>query len=267
MPMGICKLCGEEKELLKSHLIPAAAFKPLSAREASNPNPLIVTNEWIGQSSEQIAAHYVAVDVRTYSTKVAKNGCCRSLRTSMDSRCTRWWRKPNPYSGMARWRYTAPRAFLDLSSERPSTSVWQSFWKASARDWGTKGRQIYIDLGFYAEPVRQFVLGRAPFPGRMCLGVCVLPPTVPLLATLMPIQTKQREFHRFKFYVPGVEFALNVGKQVPPEMLEWSATGAQQIVSSSPEFARKFGKNYVDALATARISPNFSRHLKERGRR
>jgi len=267
MPMGICKLCGEEKELLKSHLIPAAAFKPLRAREASNPNPLVVTNDWIGQSSEQVAAHV----------------CCRGCEDIFNEGGEEWLLPLLAnLDGFPLYEMVAKAEPLFRDGEValyraegiPGFELGKTihfgmaiFWKASVRDWGTKGREIYVDLGSYAEPVRQFVLGRAPFPGRMCLGVCVLPPTVPLLATLMPVQTKQREFHRFKFYVPGVEFALNVGKQVPPEMLEWSATGVQQIVSSSPEFARTFGRNYVDALATARISPNFSRHLKERSRR
>ena len=140
------------------------------------------------------------------------------------------------------------------------------FWKASVRDWGTKGKTIYIDLGDYAEPLRQFVLGTGPFPKGMYLAVTILPPTVPLLGMLMPIRTGQKDFHRYKFYVPGVEFALKVGRQVPAEWREECvATGPLELVSCSPAFAYTMGKNYVDAQRSARISPGFQNFLKERG--
>src|SRR5450631_3294632 len=57
MPLGKCKLCLNQGELLKSHLIPAAVSKLLRARQNPNPNPLVVTKDWIGQSSEQVAEY------------------------------------------------------------------------------------------------------------------------------------------------------------------------------------------------------------------
>jgi hypothetical protein len=100
----------------------------------------------------------------------------------------------------------------------------------------------------------------------MYLAVTILPPTVPLLGMLMPIRMVQKDFHRYKFYVPGVEFELKVGRQVPAEWREECvATGPLEPVSCSPAFAYTMGKNYVDARGSARISPGFQNFLKERG--
>ena len=59
----------------------------------------------------------------------------------------------------------------------------------------------------------------------------ILPPMVPLLGMLMPIRMLQKDFHRYNFYVPGVEFCIKVGKQVPTEWREeFIATGPQELV-------------------------------------
>ena len=264
MPVGICKLCREERELQDSHLIPAAAFKSLQSRESSNPNPLIFTNTWISQKSEQVHAHT----------------CCRACEDIFNDGGEKWLLPlladldGGPLYDMvakAEPLCVDGDEALYRASSIPGIALpkiihfgMAIFWKASAREWGTKEREVRIDLGSYAEPIRQFVLGAAPFPHQMCLTVCVLPPSVPRLGMLMPVRTKQQEFHRFLFYVPGIQFALNVGKQVPPEMLEWSTTGPQEIIFVSPEFAKLMGKSYVEALSTAKISHGFAKYLKER---
>ncbi len=267
METGICKLCLESKELLKSHLIPGAAFKALRARQSENPHPLIFTTERIVQSSEQ-AAYYAF---------------CRRCEDIFNNGGEKWLiPQLANLDGFPLYDMLTKAELLyregDFSAYRasgiPGFDVAKIihfgmgiFWKASVRNWGNKGPEIKIELGDYAEPIRQFILGLGPFPRRTYLSVCVLPPTVPLLGMLMPVRMKQAEFHKFKFYVPGVEFALSVGKQVPDFVREECiATGALQLVTSSPAFARTMGKNYVDALATARISPGFAKYLKEHGR-
>ena len=100
----------------------------------------------------------------------------------------------------------------------------------------------------------------------MYLAATILPPTVPLLGMLMPTRMVQKDFHRYKFYVPGVEFELKVGRQVPAEQREEClATGPLELISCSPAFAYTMGKNYVDARRSARISSRFTKLLNERG--
>jgi hypothetical protein len=154
----------------------------------------------------------------------------------------------------------------DFDKEKVIHFAMAIFWKASVRDWGTKGKTIYVELGDYAEPLRQFVLGAGPFAKNMYLAITIFPPTVPLLGMLMPIPMVQKDFHRFKFYVPGVERELKVGRQVPAEWHEECiATGPLELVSCSPAFAYTMGKNYVDERASARISVGFQKFLKKRG--
>jgi hypothetical protein len=266
MECGICKLCQNEEILLDCHLISAAVSKLLRARQNTNPNPLVVTPEWIGQTSEQVSAYEF----------------CRKCEDIFNERGEQW---PLPrlasldgyplYDMLLRARPFFRQEELsvyhasdipDFDKEKVIHFAMAIFWKASVRDWGTKGKTIYVELGDYAEPLRQFVLGTGPFPKNMYLAVTILPPTVPLLGMLMPIRMVQKDFHRFKFYVPGVELELKVGRQVPTEWREECiATGSLELVSCSPAFAYTMGKNYVDARASARISVGFQKFLKKRG--
>jgi hypothetical protein len=265
--LDICKLCRQIGDLQRSHLIPAGAFKSLRARQSANPNPLLVTTDWIGQSSEQPAAY----------------ACCRKCEDIFSNGGERWLvpqlagldgfplygmlTRAEPFYREGDFSAYHAGSIPGFETTKIIHFAMGIFWKASARDWGNKGPTIRIELGDYAEPIRQFVLGLGSFPARTYLSVCVLPPTVPLLGALMPVRMKQREFHRFKFYVPGVEFELSVGSRVPEDSREGCiASGALQLVTSSPEFAKIMGKNYVDALNTARISPGFAKHLKLGGR-
>lgn len=251
---------------MNSHLIPAGVIKLLRAKKAPNPNPLIITTDWIGQSSEQ-ATEYAF---------------CRKCEDIFNDGGERWLipRLANLEGFPLYDMLTKAQPFFrqdDLSAYHASSIpdfergkvihfAMGIFWKASIRDWARKGPAIEIDLGEYAEPIRQFVLGSGPFPPRTYLSVCILPPTVPLVGMLMPVRMVQKDFHRFKFYVPGVEFELKVGKRVPDAFREECiATGPLELVTSSPAFAMTMGKNYVDARNTAQIAPGFAKYLRERG--
>ena len=266
MPSGDCKLCLQHGELQNSHLIPTSVFRNLRARDASNPNPLIFSSEHMVQTSEQPTSYL----------------CCRSCEDIFNDGGERWTvpllasldgfplhdlvSKAEPF-----YRDNVFTAYHASSVPGFETSKiihfgMSIFWKASVRNWGTKGPDIQIELGKYGEPIRQFVLDGGKFPPKTYLSVCILPPTVPLLGLLMPVRMKQSDFRRFKFYVPGVVFELCVGNRVPDFVREEClASGALQLVTVSPEFAKTLGKSYVESRSTARISPGYAKHLKRRG--
>jgi hypothetical protein len=266
MPSGVCKLCLQHGERQNSHLIPTSVFRNLRARDSSNPNPLIFSSEYMVQSSEQPTAYL----------------CCRSCEDIFNDSGERWMvpllasldgfplydlvSRAEPFYRDNVFTAHHASSIPGFETSKIIHFGMSIFWKASMRNWGSKGPDIQIELGKYAEPIRKFVLRGEKFPAKTYLSVCILPPTVPLLGLLMPIRMKQSDFHRFKFYVPGVVFELSVGNRVPDFVREQClVTGALQLVTVSPEFAKTLGKSYVESRSTARISPGFAKHLKERG--
>jgi hypothetical protein len=89
------------------------------------------------------------------------------------------------------------------------------FWKASVHSWKRGETAPVIELGEYGESVRTFLLGETAFPGMMALTVGVTPPPVKMISFHYPYRGSESAYHNFLFYVPGIEFALHVGRRVP----------------------------------------------------
>jgi hypothetical protein len=86
--------------------------------------------------------------------------------------------------------------------------------------WHGSKTENQIILGPYEEKIRSFV--REPrkntFPEHVALMVAVLPPqNVTLLMNLPEKAPKGHGFHNYRFYVPGIQFVLAVGKNVERE--------------------------------------------------
>jgi hypothetical protein len=98
------------------------------------------------------------------------------------------------------------------------------FWKAAVHSWRGGETDSLIDLGIYAEPIRKYLVGEAPFPAEMLLMIGVLPTPVRHIAFTVPYQGSSLKWRNFLFYVPGVEFTLLVGNTL---------TASQQVASFS----------------------------------
>lgn len=88
------------------------------------------------------------------------------------------------------------------------------FWKASVHSWSGTRTEPQIDLGPYGEEIRKFLRGEAPFPRYVALTVGVTPPPVKDIAFCQPYLGSMKNCHFFMFYVPGIAFALSVGKGI-----------------------------------------------------
>jgi hypothetical protein len=91
------------------------------------------------------------------------------------------------------------------------------FWKASVHSWRANDTAPLIDLGEYGESVRSFLLAQPAFPEEMVLIVGVSPPPVEMTAFCYPYRGSEPDYQNFLFYVPGIEFALLVGRGIPAE--------------------------------------------------
>ena len=92
------------------------------------------------------------------------------------------------------------------------------FWKASVHSWVGNSREPRIELGPYREKVRTFLRRDTPFPQHMGLVVGVLPREKALISFNQPYRASAQGYHNFLFYIPGIQFVLSVGKQIPTDM-------------------------------------------------
>ena len=71
-----------------------------------------------------------------------------------------------------------------------------------------------IQLGKYGEEFRRFLVGKGRFPKHATLVVGVSPPENAVIGFMMPHFRGVSTCHQFVFYVPGIIFVLQVGKQI-----------------------------------------------------
>lgn len=216
MPLGRCPLCLEEKELVKSHLIPRAMYDYCRTPESE---PVLITSEVIMQTSRQTQAYLLC------------EGCERLLNEAGEN-----WLLPL----LARIDQTFP--LLDIIERLPPDRVdgeWKGyaafrnpeieidklvhfamgvFWKASVHSWVGYSRDPRIELGPYRDKVRVFLRGEAAFPEHMGLVIGVLPRDKALISFYQPYRARVEGYHNFLFYIPGVQFVLSVGKGIPADM-------------------------------------------------
>jgi hypothetical protein len=115
------------------------------------------------------------------------------------------------------------------------------FWRASVHMWTLpdSDNKIHIDLGKYREGLRTFLLGGA-FPSHVGLTISVASESAPVMAAFAPFEEHKKQYHYFVFYIPGVEFQLNVGKQIPEAVKAIGVqAGPNHPILLSPHIAQR----------------------------
>jgi hypothetical protein len=86
------------------------------------------------------------------------------------------------------------------------------FWKASVHSWRGNETIPLIDLGEFREPIRLFLRGESSFPTELTLTIGVSPRPVKIIGSYAPYRGSAINYPNFLFYVPGIEFALETGR-------------------------------------------------------
>jgi hypothetical protein len=213
---GKCNLCLDEKDLVSSHLIPRGVYdycKPPGS------DPVILTKELVIQSSRQIQDYVLCGECENFLNKRGESWVL-PLLARMDGAF--------PFHDILHEQaadIAEPDFQVYSSSKNPNIDVSKLanfalgiFWKASVHSWRGGRLEPQIELGRYGEPLRLYLRSQGPFPKEMMLSVCVLPQPVRFIAANIPYRGSAEGFHNFLFHVPGLYFALRVGKGVPPEI-------------------------------------------------
>jgi len=212
MPRKICKLCLQEKDLVRSHLLPARLYK--YCRQGEH-RPIKLGNGVILPTDRELQDHLL----------------CKSCEDLLSAAGETW---VNPK--LATWDRTFP--LYDLLNQKPpdchgdditiyfarrnpAIEVEQLehfalgiFWKASVHSWRGTSRQPLIQLGPYSDAIRKWLKGESDFPRHVYLRVVIATPPAAQIVLVAPYETPRDAWHHFVLHVPGLLFLLDVGKQV-----------------------------------------------------
>lgn len=220
MKTGVCKLCGQNGKLERSHFSPAAVYKIFDSPHAPNRNPVLVTSNVVVQTSKQV-------------TDYAFCGACEDR---FDVGGEKWFlpllpKDRNTFPLYDLVTSVAPDCIesnteMYAALRNPGIRVEElahfalgMFWRGT-HHWNSKDYEA-IKLGPYADRIAAFLLGKSGFPEHVVLYVTVLPPPLRVMVSYLPIKVRKAGMvHNFSYYVPGVHFLLSVGKEIGAEERE-----------------------------------------------
>ncbi len=241
-PPETCSLCLLPKELVISHFMPAATYKPLHAQGLPVDEPMVMTSKKIFQSSRQITGRNLCSDCEHLLNEGGEMWVVDKLATlssfplrDMVYRAPTLFNEPD-------FKVFACEALPEFRIDKLVHFAAGLFWKSAACTWPmVNGPVNQIDLGPYKDALRQFVVGTAPFPKHMCLIIYLDANTTPLIAMTPPRKFKSESFHLFAFYVHGLQCLLCVGKMAGGVVGHFCAATAQgRPIFVVPDAGNKF---------------------------
>ena len=212
MERGQCKLCLTDKPLVSSHLLPRALY---DLCRPDDYEPVMVTSKLALATSRQWQHPLLCGACDGFLSEKGEAWVLPLLAT-IDGKFPFYEIlekvPPDVVDGDSKGYAAAKNPDIDIESL--THFAIGIFWKASVHPWSSERTAPQIDLGAYGEELRTFLLGRTSFPERVALTVGVQPPPVKQISFNRPYRGSETEYHNFLFHVPGISFALAVGKQI-----------------------------------------------------
>jgi len=198
-PTGKCKLCGEERLLCDSHYLPKGLYKTAgaSATGLKNPNPVMNINGVLKQISDQYRGYVLCESCETLFTKQGESWVLANLPKQYGDPCALQdaLAPLTPTSSGQRWERYNVLQVHEFDIQKLIYFGMSIFWRSAVHDWKTSAGQKapLVDLGAYEEPVRNFLLGNAPFADDVVLAIDIWPykDVLPLLHPVVNEQLPQ----------------------------------------------------------------------------
>ena len=212
MPRGICKLCLEEKDLRRSHLLGKALYD-LSREDGDD--PVVMTPGYSTPSQRQVWAHLLCDDCEQRFSTYGEEPVMKLVQREKDFRlldlmnvAMSWRNNLNvtTYSGLDMGINTEELAYYALSV----------VWRSGVQKWTTSNREATgISLGAHGEPIRQYLHGEAGFPAGVVVMVTVWTDPGSRLHTIAPSLKKDSVYPTYSLLARGIWFDTIVGENLP----------------------------------------------------
>ena len=214
-----CGLCGERRTLLRSHLLPKALYRLCRSSEEENPNPTLIDDREVVQTSDQIVGHFLCHTCEDLFSRCGEDWVLPRLARDDGS----FFLRELIAKGQPIFQ-SRNSTLYDLGKVCPeavepllyfATSI---FWRCARRRWRIRRRSLQsIDFGPYEPEIRDFLLQKAPFPTKVAMTIVVDDRDRPDVLFSLPTTSRSKGIINHKFQVPGVLFVAFVGKLIPDE--------------------------------------------------
>jgi hypothetical protein len=238
--VGKCRLCLEQRELQRSHLLPKALYRLIgSGTDPDHPDTVQLSSDSIKESSRQVWCHLLCSECED---RLNKNG--------------EKWVLHNCYRGGGRFHLrdkmrTRPNLGLGLEVEAYLASAEETskltyfalsvIWRASLCNWFCRGETFQqIELGPYQEKIRKYIKREVGSLPRVEVRIELSELDPPWLAMCLPCAYRVDSGRCHRFHIPGITFLIAVGGSA-------SAQNGSALQSPRPIFVGRDGDKVAQA--------------------
>lgn len=266
-PIGNCKLCLKNKELMDSHFLPASIYK-LCRDQASGQNPIAVAGGIAKHSTDQVTDHVFCSDCEKQLNLQGEAWVHLNMARPEGFLIRDAIEKVAPAMANDSFAVYTGSAVPGIHIDKLSYFGLSIFWRAGVHRWpalnqGDK-RMDRLIFGKYEEPMRLFLLDGTPLPNTISLLISVWPwkSPAPPIAFHTPVGKRNDNWYSYSFYIPGLDFKLVVGKEIPRNLQQMSAFAAPQRYlfaseAGATEMMQSFGKVVGSSQAIGKLAREF----------
>jgi hypothetical protein len=246
VPIGKCRMCLQEKELVRSHLMPAALYDYCRKGEH---RPIKVGGGFVIPTDRQTQDFLLCEDCEDVLNSGGERWILDKLAT--------WARTFPLYDVLTK----VPPVFDEdgmavyLAVQNPELEVEKLthfalglFWKASVHSWRGDTTRPRIDLGPYSEEIRKWLRGQNAFPKYVYPIVVIEKPQKAQITMSDPYEGVRQGWRTHFVHVPGVLFMMALGKTVDDSVRALSITNAGSPINVSEALTEDFEKLMVETL-------------------
>ncbi len=217
MPIQKCPMCLATKNVVSSHLHPAALYA--YCRNADDESPMRVGDGVVIQTDRQLQDYLLCLECEDILNKGGEMWVNPKLATIQKSfpLYDIVMKGPAAHADEKGGLYFAALN-PEIDVEKLTHFAMGIFWKASVHSWKGNEKSPLIQLGPYGETIRTWLRDESAFPKYVCLTVLVARPENALIVLTGPTERLPGRWHSFSLSVPGIMFTLEVGKQIDLEM-------------------------------------------------
>jgi hypothetical protein len=262
MPRGTCKLCLQEAELCDSHFLPASIYAQLRDPTLKNPNPVLMTKDISLTTSLQITDHVLCNACEQRFSALGETWVLANMARPEGFAIQEELLKVRPIDSNECFAYFSSTAMPAVDMDALVYFAMSVFWRAAVHEWrNVSGTMRGIDLGAFQEPIRLFLLGGA-FPVDAVLLVSVWPTRDVFPGTYTPRRGTAPGYEAFNFLIPGLEFKLLLGDQIPDLLRAMcSHASPQRFIFTSMTVVDDTIDAFAGLAATSRVARGLQRTL------
>ena len=253
---GICALCGNQKEIVKSHLLAAGFYRLLQDKDTENGTVIEPAhfNENVGYLlSKQIKRPLLCMECelrfKQREDRVIED-CFHANNGSFPLK----ERLANeiPVFTNADGIFYAGERLKGIDAGEYKYFALSVFWRGSAFDWSDQRMKDYKNaLGIkYEEMFKQYLLGHAQYPSQAHLLVCVSN-NIKVGLMSLPSVAQDRRYYYHNFTVPGIKVYMMLGERIHPKNEKiFKSNNSKILFVACPVESMRFYQNINKRMPT-----------------